>query len=195
MTKNKTVYRFCCALNGSQAWVGKATAILKQDIDLLPYPEDSKELELSFWENALCDDVLNYMATYIRLGQNSVLLKKAATTDDLKKYANIFLRMLGSVYKSLKSSDPILLSGLTCQPFYFGERPNLSWLLDRPEKELQKIIYDDKRHKHLRTVRILRLYAENVLLLIKPDRLRYWIPSIAIYDADETLVDLRRQGY
>jgi hypothetical protein len=68
------------------------------------------------------------------------------------------------------------------------------WLIEQPEDELLKLIYSEN-HEHLRTVRLLRLYSENVLLLVKPDRLRYWIRSTAIRDADETLLDLRRQGY
>src|SRR6266566_5057424 len=47
----------------------------------------------------------------------------------------------------------------------------------------------------LRTARMLRFYERNTIVMVKPDRLRYWISSTAIRDADETLVDLRRQGY
>jgi hypothetical protein len=187
-------YRFFCTLNGTSL-VGKATALLKGDIDNLPYPEDLNELSFSFWEKALCEDILKYMTKYIRLGQNSKLLATPADTDALNAYSEMFIRMLKSVYDNLKASDPIFLNGLTCQPFYFGERPDLSWLSEQPENELRKLIYDDKNHIHLRTIRILRLYSENLLLLIKPDRLRYWIRSTAIRDADETIIDLRQQGY
>jgi hypothetical protein len=31
--------------------------------------------------------------------------------------------------------------------------------------------------------------------LLKPDRFRYWLRSIALRDADETLADLRAQGF
>jgi hypothetical protein len=44
-------------------------------------------------------------------------------------------------------------------------------------------------------VRVLRFYDRNVILIVKPDRLRYWIRSTAIRDADETLADLQKQGY
>jgi hypothetical protein len=47
----------------------------------------------------------------------------------------------------------------------------------------------------LRTVRVLRFYESNTIVIVKPDRLRYWIASTAVRDADETLVDLRTQGY
>jgi len=187
-------YRFACTLNGTQSLVGKATAIAKQDIDLLPYPEDMTDLDLACWEEALRKDVLNYMTDYVRLGQNSKLLKKAADKDTLQEYSEIFIRMLGSIYDNLQAADPVFLNSLICQPFCFGDHPNLSWLNDNAQDKLQELIYDDN-YERLRTVRVLRLYSENVLLLIKPDRLRYWIRSTAIRDADETLVDLRRQGY
>lgn len=194
---NHDIYRFSCTLNGTQSLVGRKTDNLKQDIDLLPYPEDMSNLSLSFWEDALYEDVLKHMSKYVRLGQNSELLQKAADIDDLWEYSSMFLRMLGSVYDNLKASEPVFLDGLICQPFYFGERPSLSFsgLAEQTEDELRRLIYDDKMYEHLRTIRVLRFYSENVLLLVKPDRLRYWIRSTAIRDADETLVDLSRQGY
>lgn len=190
----KRLYQFCCALNGSQALVGKATAILKQDIDALPYPESDKDLELSFWELALVDDVLDYMAPFVRLGQKSELLVKQATFEQIAIYADMFCRMLGTVYKNLKSSEPVFTNGLICQPFYFGKCPKINWNLNGQKQRLDRLIYKQE-HGSMRTVRIVRFYAENIMLIVKPDRLRYWIRSTAIRDADETLLDLRRQGY
>jgi len=192
---NHDTYRFFCTMHSVRSLVSMATSILKQDIDLLPYPEDIRKLSFSFWEEALREDILKYMTKYIRLGQDSELLTKAANLEDLRDYSRMFLRMLGSIYDNLQASDPVFLNGLTCQPFYFGERPNFSWLEEQTEDALQKLIYDDEKYECLRTIRVLRFYSENFLLLIKPDRLRYWIRSTAIRDADETLIDLRRQGY
>jgi hypothetical protein len=152
-------------------------------------------LSFSFWEDALCKDTLKYVTEYVRLGQNSKLLQMAAGINELRKYSSMFIRMLGSIYESLQALNPVFLNGLICQPFYFGERPNLSWLGEQTEDELKKIVYDDNKHKYLRTIRVLRFYFENVLLIVKPDRLRYWIRSTAIRDADETIVDLHNQGY
>jgi hypothetical protein len=188
------IYKFCGILHGAESIVTRATAYYKKDIELLPYPDDNEDFVFSFWEEAICKDVLKYMTKYIRLGQNSELLETAAGVSALQEYSSMFIRMLGSIYDNLKALDPIFLNGLICQPFYFGERPNLNWLTEQPEAELQKLIYREN-HEYLRTVRLLRIYSENVLLLVKPDRLRYWICSTAIRDADETLLDLRRQGY
>jgi hypothetical protein len=93
----KRFYQFCCTVNGTQALVGKATAILKQDIDRLPMPDDPADLDLAYWEDALKEDVLCYMTDFVRLGQDSDLLKKAANEDDLRGYSSshraaLFLR-------------------------------------------------------------------------------------------------------
>jgi hypothetical protein len=188
------LYQFCCLLNGSQGLVGKATAILRGDIDDLPYPEDKRELDLSFWEKVLVDDALQYMAPFVRLGQNSEALELQARADQVRAYAEMFCRMLGSVYRNLKSSDSINANGLILQPFYFGEQPRIEWNLNGRRKQLDQLIYKQQQGS-LRTVRVVRFYDENVLLIVKPDRLRYWIRSTAIRDADETLFDLRRRGY
>jgi methylase of polypeptide subunit release factors len=186
--------RFMVTLYGSRAFIAKSTSILKQDIDILPYPEDEKDLSLSFWEKILCDEAINNMADYIRIGQNSDLLQKSANKNVLCQYSEMFIKMLGSIYGDLKASNPIFLNSLICQPFYFGDSPELEWIDKDAEPELTKLVYYEK-HAHLRTVRVVRFYDRNVILIIKPDRLRYWIRSMAIRDADETLADLYNQGY
>jgi hypothetical protein len=134
------------------------------------------------------------MGEFIRLGQNSPLLTKPATAGDLERYSMLFLRLLGSIYRNLRSHKPIMFDGLICQPFYFGDKPDLDWLGDDCKQPLRQLIHDESRES-LRTIRIVRFYTENVILIVKPDRLRYWIPSTAIRDADETLLDLREQGW
>ena len=191
---HKDVYRFCCAVNGSQALTGKATVPLKQDFDALPMPKDLSLLKLSFWEDAIKDDVLTYMCTYVRRGQDSDALSNAAGEADLDKYSALFVRLLGSLYRDLKSHPPIFLNGLIAQPFYFGSAPDVLWLGRDSEGSLHKLVYDQSGDM-LRTVRVVRHYDGNVILVVKPDRLRYWIRSTAVWDADETLGNLREQGW
>lgn len=187
-------YLFCCVVHAHKSLAGMATTINKQDIDRLPIPDDPSELDLSFWEEAIMDDVLDYMIDYVRLGQDSSLLNRSADPKDLKKYSDLFIRMLGSLYDNLNSHEPVFLNGLIAQPFYFGDRPDVNWLGSDSEEPLRKLIYDQSRES-LRTIRVVRYYDENVILIVKPDRLRYWIRSTAIRDADETLIDLRDQGW
>ena len=181
-------------LNGTRGLTAKATAIEKQDIDSLPIPDNEGELALAFWADALKDDVLNHLAEYLRHGQGSDVLKQTAEPSDLETYSSLYVRMLGSLYSNLQTHEPIILNGLIAQPFYFGKRPDVSWLGEDCEDALHRLIYEESRES-LQIVRVVRYYEGNVILIVKPDRLRYWIRSTAIRDADDTLIDLRQQGW
>jgi hypothetical protein len=166
---------------------------LKRDLDVLPWPENG-DWELAPWERALCEDVVKFMCEYVRRGQNSALLRNAAKPKDLETYAKQFCGMLGSVYDNLRElSPPLYRNGLIEQAFCFGQRPEIAWPAQW-ESDLRDLVYV-KQGESLRTARVLRFYTGNVIVIVKPDRLRYWIRSTAIRDADETLVDLRKQGY
>lgn len=191
---NTGAYQLFCALNGTQALTGKATVPLKQDIDLLPIPEMPSELDLAFWEEVLRHDVLKWMAGYVRRGQRSDLLRMSATRNTLEEYSQLYVRLLGTVCRNLAAHPAIFLDGLVAQPFYIGGPADVSWLGRNCEQSLRQLIYDQSRASLL-TVRVVRYYEGNVILIVKPERLRYWIPSTAIRDADDTLIDLRRQGW
>ena len=185
--------RAFCQMESTQMLVGRATAPLKRDIDNLPWPRRGESWDLSAWEKTLCEDLVESVAEYVRLGQDSKLLKHAANADDFTTYAETFCGMLRSIYPNLHAGRALSFDGLACQSFYFGEQPDLDWPEDW-SRPLHKLVY--VRHgEALRTVRVLRFYESNVILIVKPDRLRYWIRSTAIRDADETLLDLRQQGF
>jgi hypothetical protein len=191
---NREHLKFAAMLNGSQALIGKATALLKSDIEKLPIPDDPLDFDFAYWEEILAGDVITYMADYVRLGQNSQLLKSTATSENLTAYSNVYCRMLGSIYDNLRAAEPVFLDGLICQPFYFGDEPSIEWLGPDCEEQLRELVFDTAIDS-LRTIRVVRIYHENVIFIIKPDRLRYWIRSTAIRDADDTLVELQQQGY
>lgn len=195
LTRNIEVLRFAVLMNSPRALVARATAILKSDITSLPYPERGPDPNLTYWEQVLTEDTVRYMAEYVRLGQNSVLLRNAADANDLNEYASLYCRLLGSLYDNLRPCDAVFLDGLICQPFYFGDEPAIGWLGPGCTEQLRSLVFEDGTLPTLRTVRVVRFYHENVVFIIKPDRLRYWIRSTAIRDADDTLTELRHQGY
>jgi hypothetical protein len=192
-TSNRLVLRASCALLGTRALSSKATSILKRDIDELPWPEEGRKWDLSRWERVLCEDMVDFTCEFVRLGQNSRLLKRQVTPGNIKNYSEIFVEMLGSIYSNLRAANSGMFDGLAFQAFCFGKKSELEWPTDW-SGPLQEIIYVTHGDA-LRTIRVLRFYERNTIVIVKPDRLRYWIGSTAIRDADETLVDLRKQGY
>lgn len=195
ISKYHTNYQFFLALRGSQAMTGKSTVPNTLDFHNLPYPEDLKQVELSRIEEIIRDDVLDYLQLFVRKGDESDLFKRMPTPDELKKFGEVYCYLLRSIYESVKPHEPVIMSGLICFPFYFGDRPEIDFGdADKLEKNLNVLI-QRTHHKTLQVSRIVRLYEKNVIYLVKPSLLRYWIRSIAIRDADETFVELRNQGF
>jgi len=127
---------------------------------------------LTDWEQILADDLLDHMAPYVRLGHKSSLLKETADRSVVDAYSAAYRRMLRTIYDNLRPAEPVFLDGMICQPFYFGDEPEVEWLGPDCKEHLQKLIYDEAIAS-LRTIRVVRLYHENVIFIVKPDRLRY----------------------
>jgi hypothetical protein len=182
-----------CLIESTQLLIGRATAPLKRDIDNLPWPETGESWDLASWEQVMCNDLVEHMAPFVRLGQDSLLLKNPANDSHLQEYAALYCDMLGSIYQNLECGQSFRLNGLICQSFHFGNEPHLNWSEDWAT-HLEKLVYGEWGQT-IRTVRMVRFYESNVIMIVKPDRLRYWIPSTAIRDADDTLAYLIRQGF
>lgn len=187
---NRKNLKAACYLLGTRAFVSRATSLNKNDIERLPWPEDGN-WSLTLWEQELLDDLEDHIAPFIRKGQNSPLLSNQASRDDLNRYCNTFLRLMHNVYPSMTHSESISSDGLTLQPFCFnGEISSSKLHSDSWIKRIIEIIYSQQGDSlSFSSIRLLRYYDEDILIIVKPDRLRYWIRSVAIQDTDDVLMD------
>ena len=84
--------------------------------------------------------------------------------------------------------------------FCYGTPKNdiLPSIFDKGLKGIESLIYNQTQ-RNVRVNRVLREYLNiegyDVLILIKPKSLRYWLKSIALRDADETFSDLKISGF
>jgi hypothetical protein len=185
--------RALLCLFSTQMLIGKSTAVLKRDIDELPSPVSEFFTKLSWWERSLLSDIICHFAGFVRQGQNSPLLKNTVRKQDLSPYAQTFMKLLRSVYSNLQPGKFGYCNGLAYHAFYFGEKSDLNWP-DNWSEKLEQVVF--KKHlSAVQTARVIRYYDQNTMVIIKPDRLRHWISSTAIRDADETLIELREQGF
>jgi hypothetical protein len=189
--KLKSKLRVFALIKSTRSLIGKSTSILKKDIDELPWPKAGGFSKIAWWEDILLSDAAHYHAPLIRVGQESDALSKQAHTQELISYSDTFIKLLGSVYPTLRAGTGGLADGMAYQSFIFGKECNLDWGDDWAER-LRTIVFKQNSDT-LQTRRILRFYEGNTLIIVKPDRLRHWIRSTAIRDADETLVDLLEQ--
>jgi hypothetical protein len=192
--KNKNVYQALVYLVGTCTLTVRETAINKTDIMNLPWPHNDN-FDLAEWEKELLNDITDYLADYVRKGQNSTLLEKIATDKDLENYSKTFLRIIKNVYPAMQLVTQEISNNSTLVVFSFsGKIDNLSFLdsLDCLEN-LQSLITKGQS-KILRTQRVIRIFTGNSLILVKPSRLRYWIRSTAIQDVDDVIVEIMRGG-
>jgi len=173
----------------------KATTLSEIDILSLPYPE-SQQLKLTPHEEILVADIVDYYRDLVRLGEDSGAMRNPGGPA-LPAFNELFTARINGVYKKnkLRALDPLILDGVICQPYVFC-KASVEW---PGTDELRKLKLDavlhEKRGAGLNVTRIARIYDGACIYLIKPDRLRYWLRSVALRDADETLADLNEQGF
>ena len=158
-------------------------------------------MKLSYVEQIICDDVLNYQIEMLSKGSAAEANWKRASKPDLKKFGDVFSKALNSIYEETDKCF-YLAKIYDWGAFYITEfdygKP--TGVLGDAEKinELTEHIESLIEIKYLPNVlliKILKLYEKDKVYLIKPKTLRYWLRSIAIKDADEVFSNLIDAGY
>lgn len=193
LSEQRGFFRSWLALTSARAGLERSTALQKRDIDELPCPIDEADLDLTPNDEIILSDAFAYYRDFQRLGDEAEMMRQA-TPDDHREFAQVFTRQINVVHKKLRALPTKSWAGIRCQPFVFGNaQPDWSDADSLADK--LAILLRHKNSPSLTTIRILRLFDGPFVFLIKPDRLRYWLRSIALRDADEALTDLRSMGF
>ncbi len=215
--KNENIsrlYRAFILATSSKSLVYHETSMVKEDIDNLPYPEDTNFLVTSLTEEILINDVLEY---YIHLGKaitedrDGRKLHEKVNKDQLEQFGKIFCQVInpmhaendmswqiGDVFQTPEKNFIIyqFVYGLKKQVRPFGIKESSMNDLD---KILEITLLNDKENRAAIFTRVTRIYGSqddyDYLILIKPTATRYWLNSIAIRDADDTIFDYYEAGY
>lgn len=173
----------------------KATTLSCRDIYDLPFDPDAPGLELSENERWIADDILRYYVDYVRLGSASRLSQQPAQVG-LGIFAGVFAEQINALYPKnpLRAAGTMDLGGTVIQAFSFGEA-KIDWSKTELLKGRLDALVRETRGSSLTMTRIARIYDGSFIFLLKPDRLRYWLPTVALKDADDVFADLRVQGF
>ena len=162
-------------------------------------PEDKEELNLSFVEQILCDDVLDYYTDLLSKGSKSKT-NKAANEEQLKLFGEVFTKALNSIYKQTNKSfylKKIYDWNEYCMTeFSYGENAEFEGVEKGAEIDEEiKSLVEAKYEESVYLIKVVKIYQKNKVLLLKPKSLRFWLRSIALKDADEVFSDLIKAGY
>ena len=172
----------------------RATSISAADILALPYPTNGS-LNLSDNEKMLMEDVVVFIRDFVRRGSDSALMRPC-DSEALRLFADVFVLQLSTVYPDVppRPLEPYHWPGIICQPFAFGGG-EIDWAgADQLRHRLESLLQNGNESS-LAVTRIARIYDRNFVFLLKPDRFRFWLRSIALRDADDVRADLRSQGF
>lgn len=182
------------AATSPRIFTQKSSALSKEDIVSLPY-DATDEFRLTPHEELIAGDITAFYRELIRLGERSQAMVKPGFPA-LPKFNQVFADRIAGIYKKnpLRALEPQVWPGLICQPYAFGNA-KVDWAGTEGLRQKLDCLLREKRGDGLQVTRIARLYDGAYIFLLKPDRLRYWLASIALRDADETLAELSEQGF
>jgi hypothetical protein len=194
LSAQKDALRAYVAATSVKLFTQHATTLSGADIFGLPYPEGG-DLDIAPCEEILITDILEYQRDLIRLGDDSDAMRKAGTSA-LPAFNDVFASQINGIYRSapLKPLPAYAWPGAICQPYVFGNY-EIDWEGADQLRDKLEVLLRERCDGGLNVTRIARIYDDCFIFLLKPDQLRYWLRSVALRDADETLADLRDQGY
>lgn len=192
-TENTVLQAYIAGVSPSM-FVQRATAILGADILSLPYPED-ENLDLSANERIIAEDIVDYQRDFVRRGSESALMQ-CVSDNALALFDEVLITQINRVYdrNPLRPLEGYAWAGAICKAYAFGEG-EVDWSGAEGLRQKLDALLHERRQSGLLITRITRLYDENFIFLLKPDRHRFWTRSIALRDADDIMADLRAQGF
>lgn len=102
-----------------------------------------------------------------------------ATDAHLTGFSEYLMRVVNSVYKTLRAGSVIRERGRVTACFYFGDAPSMS----------------DAEVMAMRIPVNVRHYQGNMLMVVRRDEARWWTREMGVMMADAVFADLVKQGY
>ena len=179
----------------SKFFLGESSVINKKEIDNWTIPLNSDEILISFAEKIVMDDVLDYI--YPSWYEKKPKVNEIATIAEINEFEDIFNQSFNSIYKK-DNKQQRLKKLLIGQDFYalefYYSNENYETQIIEDDLEIEEIIRNNVSRNAI-VNRVLKIYGENTITLIKPKNLRYWLKSIALRDADDVFDDMIKTGY
>lgn len=194
LDENNQFLRFFIIATSGRMMIGKATSINKDDIMQIPFSPCKEDLVLSDAEKIVIEDVEKYFSNnFYRIQSGS---------DNINIFSNTLCQILNSIYQS--GSRAFRLFKVLDAGRYFAVHfeytdqeyePAFETKVDLEEYIKQVIPTEKTEGKSFHIQRIIKIYGKDTIILAKPKQLRYWLPSIALRDADEAFADYIKARY
>lgn len=193
---NNSIIRFYILVNSGRVLIDKATALNNEDVTAIPYLSNSESISLSIADKILISDINKY---YFKIKNRDLF--NEITQNQIIDYSLIFCTTLNSIYQKEKFFQ--LFKIIDAGKYYALHFEYTSEALhpilenaDDIEKYIEAVIPSRKENQESTHIqKIIKVYGQDTIILAKPKQLRYWLPSIALRDADESFADYVKSRY
>ncbi len=198
LQKNYNLLKMLLLSFSSRAGISKSfSTLLMKDFMSLPYPEDDSILELSDNEEIIVQDMLQYGLDLLKQGEQAEASVKQPSTEQLATFGTVFCQNLNAIYQSngnaFRPLEPIEQIAFICYPFFYGSDTGPDIHSPTVLNGLNTLLREKRRAVEFR--RVVHLYQNDIVYLIKPKSLKYWLKSVALRDATDVMQDLIASGY
>lgn len=195
--QNNSTYRFYITATSARSAISRSiSTLLAEDIYNLPCPMDSKELNLSYSEKILRDDVNNYFIEMLSKGENAKVNRMMDVNNIENGYGTVYCKVLNSIYQEGEKKFRLKKVFSTnayygCQFEYNSKDQNAVDIVSVTKStQLIEELLNRNTGISLRIISVLKIYEQDKFYIIKPKQIRYWLKSIALRDADETFDEI-----
>jgi hypothetical protein len=194
LKKNNDVLRFFIAATSGRSGINRSmyTADLGDLLNLPLFMEEPFNLTQS--EQIIVDDVLKYYIEEFGKGKNAAIHKKTADKKEhIIPFSKVYCDFLNKIYA--KEKERYYFSKLTegnsffaCE-YTFGNGDN--YATEWSDENLDDLLYSWNPSHSVKYTKVMRIYSDNgnILRLVKPKKLLYWLQSTALRDFGDTIED------
>jgi hypothetical protein len=185
---------FVSAISGRQG-IRSPYVMYLSDLEKFPYIENLKDY-VSETDRIIIEDIAKYTLEEFGNGEDAQINISEADDTTLKEFAQVYSDMLNVFYysenkrytlTSIREGDAYFI----CDIEYTDE--NISQISINPtDDKIDDLLFDDNNSQSKKINKVIRSYRNggNIIRIIKPKQLRFWLKSKALKDADETFDDI-----
>jgi len=193
LISNNALLRFFIATTSSRSGVSRSmyTTELKDMLNMPLFMETPFSPSVS--EQIIIDDVLDYYIEEFGRGKNSAIHKNVTDIENtIKLFSKVYCDSLNKIY-AVDGGKRYYLSKLiegysffACE-YSFGIANDFEY--EGSKENLDSLLFLWNSNHSVKYSRIMRIYGDNVIRLIKPKKLLFWLRSTALRDFNDTLED------
>ncbi|MDR1882662.1 MAG: N-6 DNA methylase [Prevotella sp.] len=193
LKSNNSILRFFIAATTARSGNRYMYSIYLKDVLNMPlFTEHS--YKPSLMGEIVINDVLNYYIEEVKIGRNSDLHKKTAEKNKhIIPFSKVYCDALNKMYAEGENkyyfSKLIESDSFFACDYTFGNGNNKNFIHDHSDENLDDLLSEWNPSHSAKYGKVMRIYGNNIIRLVKPKKLIYWLQSTALRDFGDTLED------